>query len=683
MVLLAQPHLAAALHLPPRPDGQEQPWSLYWATRLQPTLHVAVARERLAHARVGFAARADLAGELLCLAAIIEGFYVEEGSLEPLDAWVPALEQCLPAAGAWPSDELEAWVMACGIGLRLRHPRHALLQAWAARGGTLLRHLRPGAARLKLATFLAQHHLGRGELGRAGLIVEAVPGLDLRTLQPAEALVWLNTLVHWCRLSGEAARGQAAVAQALALMQQHGLDQQAYALHAHAAALALVAQDAPTARAHAQAMRRVLDIQAQPDQTQYWHMMAGVVLLEGDNAQALELARMALDNSGEIGGPARLAAHLLSLGQVLLRSGDALAALPLLADARERALEVGAALGACTAELMRAACLLRLGRPADAQPALARGWGEVAQREFRTLAGWQLPEVEAELAREALAHEIEPAAVRRHVLHRALPGPDPAQAEWPWVLALHSLGGFGAQLHGTSLTRAGTKTAQRPLDLLRALLAHGSVALPVAQACDWLWPEADPAAQRKSFDVTLMRLRRMLGDPRLLQLEGGRLWLDPRWCWSDVAALHTLAARIADAREPTRAQLQAWARQLLALLRGPFLDGEDAAWVLAARERWRRRGVEAVARLAEWLEPHDADEAARLFESALDAEPLAEAFSRRLMRLYARRGEHAQALRVWRRCYTLLAMAEGVGPSAETRALAQSLGLPDWRPPSV
>jgi LuxR family transcriptional regulator, maltose regulon positive regulatory protein len=365
----------------------------------------------------------------------------------------------------------------------------------------------------------------------------------------------------------------------------------------------------------------------------------------------------------------------MSLGQALLRAGEPAAALERFDAALALARGIEAHLLVFTGLLMRSAALLRQDRGADALAALREGFAEGARRDFRATSVWWLPEVMAQLSALAIAHEIEPAYVRRFVRRHALPGPDPAQADWPWPLALRALGEFDALLDDQSLVRAGGKTAQRPLDLLRAMLAHIAVPLPVATAVQWLWPEADPAAQRKSFDVALLRLRRLLGDARLVRLEGGRLAFDPQWVWSDVAALHALMQRIGSARGADVAQLQQWARQLLELMRGPFLAGEPAEWAQAARERTRQRFVVTVAQLAAHLEEADPREAIRLYERALDVEPLAESLSRRLMALHAERGDRAEALRVWRACCAMFTVAEGLAPSRETRGLAVRLGL--------
>lgn len=676
--LIAQPALWGALRLPPsaaRAGAHDEPWTTYWSVRLDATLDVLDARALLAAALSAFAERGDRTGELLAIAAIIEGFYVDEGPLDALDPWIAALCERLPAADRWPSIELEARVMSCGVGILLRSPAHPLLAQWAERGAALVRQIRPGAGRLKLSTFLAQYHLWRGELGRTALIVDALPGLDMAGLLPGEMLVWLETVANHARFAAQYERGRDAIVQALQIVERHGLRQHAYALHAHGASIALAAHDAPAAQTHLDAMRPVLDGGPQADQTHYWHFQAGLALLRGETARAVELARAAQDNSAEIGGPYRSAVHAMSLGQALLSAGETAAALERLDVALAQAQRIEASMLAFTARLMRAAALLRLGRGEETEQALRDAWSEGAKRDFRSTSLWWLPGVVGEVAQAALARGIETAYVRRFVRRLALPGTDPAQADWPWPLVLRAFGEFEAVLDDAPLARAGAKTAQRPLDLLRVLLAQGPAPLPVATAMQWLWPDADAAAQRKSFDVALLRLRRMLGPTPFVRLEGGRLWLDGQWAWTDVAALQALMHRIGSGHGATLAQLTDWSRQLLDLLRGPFLAGEDADWALAARERYRQRFVLGVAQLAGLLEPLDADAAIRLYARALDVEPLAESLSRRLMKLHAERGDRAEALRVWRACCTMLSVAEGLAPSRETRALAVQLGL--------
>lgn len=675
--LLARPALWPSLHRASVSiaDAAGKPWSAYWSARLDATMPTAEARELFAAAHLAFTEAGDSTGALLCAAAVIETFYVEEGALDPMDAWIAQLLSALPADGAWLSPELEATVMACGIGIILRDQTHPLLPRWAERGAVLVRQLAPGPIRVKLATFLMQYHLWRGEFGKTGLIVDALPGLDVAGLLPAEALVWHQSVATHARFTAQHERGLKAIDAALALVKAHGLTQHLYALHAHGASLAIAAHDVETSQMHMDAMRPILDTLPQADQTHYWHFHTGLCLLRGNTARAVEHARMTLGNSAEIGGSYRTVAHRFSLGQALLAHGDAAAALAAFEQTTAEAREISAGLIAFSATLMRAACLQRLDRPDEADTALREAAAEGAQQDYRTIAGWWMPEVVAPLAMRALTLGLEPAWVRRVVRHRAMPGPADASPAWPWAMTLRGFGELQVTLHDEPLKSNSAKASQRPLDLLRALLAHGPTPLPVTTAMQWLWPDTEPAAQRKVFDVALLRLRRMLGDDRLLLLDGGRLSLASEWTWTDVSALHALMHTIGSAALATPEQLQHWAAQLLDLMRGPFLGNDDADWVNAARERYRQRFVVTVGQLAERMEAHDASAARRLYERALDIDPMAESLARRLMRLHARRGDQADALRVLRMCSTMLQLSAGLPLSAETRACAAELGL--------
>jgi len=145
--------------------------------------------------------------------------------------------------------------------------------------------------------------------------------------------------------------------------------------------------------------------------------------------------------------------------------------------------------------------------------------------------------------------------------------------------------------------------------------------------------------------------------------------------WTDVAALAALMQQIGSAHGAPLATLQRWSTQLLELMRGPFLAGDEHDWAQAARSRYRQRFIVTVSLLAEHIEPLDDGAAARLYERALDMDPLAESLARRLMRLHARRGDHAEALRVLRMARTMLMLGAGLGPARETLQLAAELGL--------
>ena len=156
-------------------------------------------------------------------------------------------------------------------------------------------------------------------------------------------------------------------------------------------------------------------------------------------------------------------------------------------------------------------------------------------------------------------------------------------------------------------------------------------------------------------------------------IDGGLLLVDRTRCWSDVAALAVFDPVVPAGDDV--AALCARADRLLHLVPGPLLEGLDAPWALAERERARRRFVLALAPIAERLEAQAPREACRLYERALQADPLAESLSRRLIALQLAQGQRAEALRAWHHCKAMLAL-HGEALSDESVALARQAAFP-------
>ena len=89
---------------------------------------------------------------------------------------------------------------------------------------------------------------------------------------------------------------------------------------------------------------------------------------------------------------------------------------------------------------------------------------------------------------------------------------------------------------------AGKKKPKKPFELLQYLIAHGGARSPAAAAIDALWPDAEGDAGKRSFDVTLYRLRKLLGADEAIKLEGAKLSLNDAMCWIDCFAFERLAA---------------------------------------------------------------------------------------------------------------------------------------------
>lgn len=238
-------------------------------------------------------------------------------------------------------------------------------------------------------------------------------------------------------------------------------------------------------------------------------------------------------------------------------------------------------------------------------------------------------------------------------------------------IRIYTLGRFEIVVHGEVLGYA-RKAQRRVLDLLKAHVALGPAGVSRNAVAGALWPDSEGDAARGAFEVTLHRLRKLLGCDDALQLSHGTLRLNAAIAWTDALAFEQAAALATDSHGV--ADLAA-AERALALYTGPFLHNEeDTPWLLPTRERLRSRYLRLATRVAQHVKDIGWPVRAReIYATALEAEPLAEELYRGLMACLAADGRHAEAFVVYRRCRQMLLAVHGVEPSRETEVLWRTI----------
>lgn len=239
---------------------------------------------------------------------------------------------------------------------------------------------------------------------------------------------------------------------------------------------------------------------------------------------------------------------------------------------------------------------------------------------------------------------------------------------------MYTLGRF-ALFIGEHRFDHGRKAQRRVLDLLKAIIAMGGEGVGREQIATSLWPDSDGPGALNALEVTLHRLRKLLGRDDAIRLEHGEISLDRSVVWVDTVAFESLvmaAGRMAAAKDEIEASAHA-AEQAMRLYYGPFLRFDDPSpWALSYQERLRNQ----FRRLMMLLARHwPACRAIEALGRAIEIDPAAEALHRRLMTLLADAGRQAEAVEAYQRCEGVLRATLGVPPSAETRAALQSLGV--------
>jgi DNA-binding SARP family transcriptional activator len=234
---------------------------------------------------------------------------------------------------------------------------------------------------------------------------------------------------------------------------------------------------------------------------------------------------------------------------------------------------------------------------------------------------------------------------------------------WPWPIRIETLGKFTLYKDGKALSFAG-KVQQKPLELLKTILALGAAEVDTGAVKQLLWPDAPGDAAQNAFDITLHRLRKLLARDAAIELQHGKLTLNPQLSWVDAVALERLsheAAGCIDWRDASERALQ--------LYRGHFLsqDGEQP-WLIEPRSRLRSKFLRLIGEAGARLEAtRNWDSAILLYQRGLELDSLAEPLYRRLMVCHQQRGDRAEAINVYRRCRDSLSIVLGVRPRPRPR----------------
>jgi DNA-binding SARP family transcriptional activator len=226
------------------------------------------------------------------------------------------------------------------------------------------------------------------------------------------------------------------------------------------------------------------------------------------------------------------------------------------------------------------------------------------------------------------------------------------------VLEVRLLGGLSAAVDGRPVELPADARARELL--ARLALAPGP--LSRSALAGRLRPDVPEASARKTLRSALYELRRALG-------HGAR---DALVATGDLIALAGDAH--VDVREFRRHLAAGDLEAAAAAGAGALLEGLDADWALRARDEHAGELARVLAALAARAEEAgDLAAAAAWARRRLDAEPLAEAAARELIRLLALSGDRPAALGVARATAERLRAELGVPASATTRALVEDV----------
>jgi DNA-binding SARP family transcriptional activator len=229
------------------------------------------------------------------------------------------------------------------------------------------------------------------------------------------------------------------------------------------------------------------------------------------------------------------------------------------------------------------------------------------------------------------------------------------------------LGPLEVAEHNRSVVLGGVK--QRAL--LAVLLLHANDVVSTEQLVDEVWGESPPATVAKSIQVYVSRLRKQLGEGRLVtRAPGYLLRVDPSEL--DVACFERLAAEAEDAQPKVAGEKL---RRALALWRGPPLA--DLAYEPFARAEIARLEELRAAALEQRIEADLAlgrhSQLVGELEGLVREHPLRERLRGQLMLCLYRCGRQAEALESYQAARRVLVEELGIEPGRQLRELHQAI----------
>ncbi len=658
----------------PKTCADANAWLRYWlGVSLVPVDQIQ-ARAQLEDAFRAFRKSGDTLGQMRSISSIIDTYFFEWSHWQPLDPWIDALEPLMLARPAFPSGEIE-FDIHCSmlIATLYRRPGHPLLQVCVERVGSLLETDLDINRKVIGATLLLTFYnlASRPELARH-IVAIAEPLVNQPGVTPLNRVWWCNRLTYFlnARSDHEAVRGRAQeVRDIIESNGLKGLSGAAVLIEWHLGWAVMATKQWGEPSRVVQRMENLARKSRPSDLLLVTEAKLRFAMCRGDLALAMRDVSHAVGAASAVGMIYQQVMRLAGAVEVFAEAG-------LYADARAHA--------ALAYELVRGTCLeyweaeIRIveayierqeGNSERCRVLLKEGLSQSVRLDPNWINLGLSGRVLGAMCAEALDAGIEVAYVKSLIRRFRLEPPLNANEAWPWRTKVYSLGQFEVYRDGECLEFSG-KVPKKPLALLKALIANGGRQVPEERLIDALWPDEEADAARKSLDITVLRLRKLLGSNDVILVSDELISLNPRLCWTDVWGFE----RRIEQFEAGEGQLGAPA-EALRLYRGNFLPAEaNEPWTVKTRERLRTRIARLVEAVA--LAEEDAgrwEQAITLYLKGLEADDLVESFYQGLMRCYRSLGRHADAMNAFRRLRQLLSVVLGIAPSASTREMARAL----------
>ncbi|HET6757499.1 MAG TPA: BTAD domain-containing putative transcriptional regulator [Burkholderiales bacterium] len=642
----------------------DQPWLLYWRATAQLPFDPARSQKWYERAFELFESRHERAGIMLAWAGVTRALRFKPNSdVAQYDHWIKVMKKLLADDPNFPTHDIEYQVTEAMVrAMYWRTPFDPDYPRWKERA-LVLAHACPDVGRRVNTLYVAAiYELLEGCFAEARVHIESAQKFESNKL-PDYVQNFANMLLaYYQRETGQFETCLRTVETGLAVSAASGVSLWNFHLCGQGVYGAMGSDQLDKAEKLVAQMAGYQNVDVPGEGCWYHYLASWLAARRGDLASARVHAETAIELGSDwyfFQGMAHS-----GLASVLLELGD-------YAGARhhtEEMLGIGRRLGTDRlvygAHLIRAGIAFSEGDKASVIAALTDAFALGRHRGYAGCAWWHRAAA-AKLCAIALEAGIETEYARGIVRSQKLHPESPEIENWPWPLKVMTLGGFTLLKDDEPITFS-RKAPKKVISLLKAIIALGGQNVPERRLMDALWPDDEGDQASEALHVNLHRLRKLLDDPEAIQVQEGKISLDPRRVWADVAAFERLLDS-AEAPEQTQKALR--------MYRGAFLPEEaEEPWSVSMRERLRAKFIRHSARMGKhWAEAGQWNDALDCYLHGLEGDDLAEELYQGAMHCYQQLNRRAEALAVYRRMRQTLSITLGIKPSPASEALYRTL----------
>jgi ATP/maltotriose-dependent transcriptional regulator MalT/DNA-binding SARP family transcriptional activator len=598
-----------------------------------------------------------------------------------LDPWIEKMEQMRKAYMFLPVTVLKNRVAISMFGALLyRKPFHRDIEKWTRRATVAMQTRMPLSQRMLITYQLVTYYVWTGEFAKARIIIDNLKSEASKSTIPVLTIAanLVASLYFWLA-EPDYGKCHKEVTRALQDAEASGVHHFDGQLLGNIAAAALLAGNLTDAEKYLNNMNKHTISRGRLERSLYHHLAGWLAMLKEDDSLAQEHAAKAILKAEEAGVVMPQAMNLQCRALLLIEKGTLREAQDLVLRAKNVARGVYAGILKFFRHLLLADILLKQGSQKKGLKELKVAMQLGRERGFMTTPWWN-PSWIVGLCTEALQADIEKDFVRELIQKQKLfPENSPVEiADWPWRVKIFTLGRFGVVIDGKPLRFTG-KTQQKPLELLKALIALGGRDISRERLEDILWPDADGDKASQAMLTTVFRLRKLVGFDQFIDLTDKKFTLDNRYCWVDIWAMERFFGQVDQQikqSEISEQRLTSLTDGVVSLYQGDFLANEsEEPWIWPTRARLKSRHLKYLTIFSKaWEDLRKYEKAATLYHHGIEIDPLIEEFYQGLMKCYIKKGRLADARTIYESCHRVLKEGLGISPSPKTQSLRKKIG---------